>query len=134
MAEADRNTSRVRPLIREAETMGAISSPWLPSVIACTSAGGTPAARATRPGDPQAPDLVREHVQWGAGPRAGQHLLQAAKALAAIQGEPTPHCEHIRALAPSVLRHRLILGFSAMGDSVSEVDLIDQIIRSTPEA
>ena len=61
-------------------------------------------ARLTRPKDETAPDYVREMGAWGAGPRAGQYLIHAAKALAAIEGEPAPGCGHVRRAAMAVLR------------------------------
>ena len=88
--------------------------------------------RATRPSDPLATPLVREHVQWGAGPRSGQHLLHAARALAAIEAHPTPSCDHVRRLALPTLRHRIVLGFSADPDA-AERHILQQVIDNTPE-
>src|SRR5690606_6955781 len=68
--------------------------------------------RATRPGE-GAPQLVREYVKWGAGPRAGQALVLAAKAGALLHGRLAATREDVQALAAPVLRHRLLLSFAA---------------------
>ena len=70
-------------------------------------------ARMTRPNDPLAPDFVKEYVAWGAGPRASQYLVLGAKARAAMDGRPMADLEDLDAVALPVLRHRLVLNFSA---------------------
>ena len=69
--------------------------------------------RATRPGDEAAPEFVRELVDWGAGPRAGQFLLAGGKAMAAMSGRPSVSLEDIRRVAGPVLRHRVSTNFQA---------------------
>jgi MoxR-like ATPase len=85
-------------------------------------------ARSTRPDDPDAPVFVREMVAWGAGPRASQYLVLGAKARAALQGRPVPDFEDIRAIAPDVLRHRLVPGFEAEAAGRSADDLVAELI------
>jgi len=70
-------------------------------------------ARMTRPGDPSAPGVVREFVQWGAGPRASQYLVLGAKARAAMDGRAMADLEDVDAVALAVLRHRLVVNFNA---------------------
>jgi MoxR-like ATPase len=70
-------------------------------------------ARMTRPGDPLAPEAVREYVAWGAGPRASQYLALGAKARAAMDGRPMADLEDLEAVILPVLRHRLVLNFNA---------------------
>jgi MoxR-like ATPase len=70
-------------------------------------------ARMTRPGDGSAPPVVREFVQWGAGPRASQYLVLGAKARAAMDGRAMADLEDVDAVAPAVLRHRLVVNFNA---------------------
>ena len=70
-------------------------------------------ARATRPTEPEAPDFIRRMVSWGAGPRASQHTVLAAKARAALDGRPVPNFDDVRAVAPDVFRHRIVPGFEA---------------------
>src|SRR5690606_9377013 len=73
-------------------------------------------ARATRPEDEAAPELVRRYVSWGAGPRASQYLVLGAKARAAMAGRAMPTYEDVRAVAPLVLRHRVVTNFQAEAD------------------
>jgi MoxR-like ATPase len=78
------------------------------------------------------PEIVRAYVQWGAGPRATQHLLLAASALAAMQGQPTATLTHLRQVAPAVLCHRLVLNFAASADHVTAGRIVEAILGSGP--
>jgi len=69
--------------------------------------------RMTRPGEAEAPSLVREYVEWGAGPRASQYLVIGAKARAAMDGRPQADLDDIKAVAHDVLRHRVMTSFAA---------------------
>jgi MoxR-like ATPase len=69
--------------------------------------------RMTRPGEEEAPSLVREYVEWGAGPRASQYLVIGAKARAAMDGRPQADLDDIKAVAHDVLRHRVMPSFAA---------------------
>ena len=82
-------------------------------------------ARSTRPDDPEATPAVRKYVSWGAGPRASQALVLAAKARAAMDGRATPDLDDVRAVALPVLRHRLVLGYQAEADGVGAEQLVD---------
>jgi len=84
-------------------------------------------ARATRPGDPSTPRFVREMVAWGAGPRASQYLVLGAKARAALDGRAAPDIEDLRALAPDVLRHRVVPGFEAEAAGRGADDLVAEL-------
>jgi MoxR-like ATPase len=84
-------------------------------------------ARATRPTDSAAPRVVREMVAWGAGPRASQYLVLGAKARAALDGRAAPDLEDLRALAPDVLRHRVVPGFEAEAAGRGADDLIAEL-------
>ena len=86
------------------------------------------AVRSTRPDDPSAPPLVREVVDWGAGPRAGQALLTGAKALAAIAGRPAAGWADVRRIIKPVLRHRIGLNYRARGRGVSADDVIEAAV------
>ena len=86
--------------------------------------------RATRPGDPTAPPVVRDWIKWGAGPRAGQALLLGAKALALIDGRPVPSLDDVRAIAHPVLRHRILLNFQAEADGVTPDQVIGKLLES----
>ena len=89
--------------------------------------------RATRPNDSNPLELTRQYVAWGAGPRAGQHLVMGAKALAAIEGKPTPSCRHVHQMAMPVLRHRLVMNYNATGEGVGPSDLVTKILTEIPE-
>ena len=86
--------------------------------------------RATRPKQPEAPDYVREMVGWGAGPRAGLALINAAKARAVIMGRH--HCTtgDVTAVALPVLRHRCITTFAAEAAGVSSDDIVKMLLQS----
>jgi MoxR-like ATPase len=83
--------------------------------------------RATRPG-PDAPERVNQALRFGAGPRAGQSLVLAAKARALLHGRLAVTREDIRALAKPVLRHRLLLGFAAEAEGRSTDWVVDGVL------
>jgi MoxR-like ATPase len=87
--------------------------------------------RATRPaGDDEdrVPDFVKQWVRWGAGPRAGQSLLLAGKARAVLHGRPVVSLEDVRAVAPPVLRHRILVNFQAEADGVDAERLVSLLL------
>jgi len=88
--------------------------------------------RASRPRDPGAPDEVRKYVRWGAGPRAGQSLVLAAKARALLHGRFAATREDVRALAAPVMRHRLLLSFAAEAEQVTADDVVAALLRAVP--
>jgi MoxR-like ATPase len=88
-------------------------------------------ARATRPTDDDAPQVTRRYVSWGAGPRASQFLVLGAKARAAARGSPLPTFDDVRAVAPAVLAHRLVLGFEAEADGRATRDVIAELLEET---
>jgi MoxR-like ATPase len=88
--------------------------------------------RSTRPTGPDAGDFVKQWVSWGAGPRAGQYLILAAKALALIRGRLHVTVDDIAAAAPPVLRHRLIPTFNANAEGVTVQQIIDKILALVP--
>jgi MoxR-like ATPase len=88
-------------------------------------------ARASRP-SPQSEAFVRDWVSWGAGPRAAQFLVLGAKARAALSGRPTPAADDVRAVAPAVLRHRIIPNFNAEADGISSLDIVAKLLEATP--
>jgi MoxR-like ATPase len=88
--------------------------------------------RATRPKDETAPDFVRELVDWGAGPRAGQFLIHGGKALAAMDGRFTVAIEDVQKVAEPVLRHRVSTNFQAQAEGMTPEDLIARLIEKIP--
>ena len=83
--------------------------------------------RASRP-DTTTISAIKEFVHWGAGPRASQFLVVAAKVRAALHGHSSPSIEDVQAVAPSVLRHRMVRNFKAEAQNVSPEDLVAQLI------
>lgn len=88
--------------------------------------------RQTRVREVGVPDFVKEQLSWGAGPRAVQFLILGAKARALLQGRTHVTCGDVQALAKPVLRHRLVLSFTAESDGVTPDDLIERIVAITP--
>jgi len=86
-------------------------------------------ARATRPDDPDAPELIRRYVSWGAGPRASQYLVLGAKARSAMAGRGVPTYDDVRAVAVSVLRHRVMPNFQAEADGRSAADIVEELLQ-----
>ena len=84
--------------------------------------------RATRPDDAESPALLRQFASWGAGPRASQYLVLGAKARAAMDGRGVPNLEDVRAVAPAVLRHRVVTNFQAEAEGRTAADLVDELI------
>ena len=82
---------------------------------------------------PKSPAYIREMVKWGAGSRASQALVLAGKARALLQGRYNVACEDIQALAPSVLRHRVLPNFHADAEGVRSDDLIQRLLKDIPE-
>ena len=89
--------------------------------------------RATRPVDESAPEFVRELVDWGAGPRAGQFLIHGGKALAAMDGRFTVAIEDVQKVAIPVLRHRVSTNFQAQAEGMTTEDIIQRLMEAVPE-
>jgi len=90
-------------------------------------------ARQTRPNSQEAPKMVQDYINWGAGPRASQYLVLGAKTRAILDGRPTPDIEDIKAVAKPVLRHRLVPNFNAEAESVSATDIIEKLIKGVDQ-
>ena len=81
----------------------------------------------TRPNTASATDLVNEFVDWGAGPRASQNLILAAKTHAAINGKFSPDIENVQAIASGILRHRIIKNYKAEAEGITEEQIIKNL-------
>ena len=81
----------------------------------------------TRPDNPQAPQFIKEWLRWGAGPRASQYLILAAKAKAVCQGRFTPNIDDVKSVLIPVLRHRIITNFNAEAEGINSVEVIKKI-------
>lgn len=89
--------------------------------------------RSTRPADAQAPQYVKDLVDWGAGPRAGQFLIAGGKAIAAMEGRFSVGIEDIRKIAIPVLRHRVNTNFQAQAEGMTTEDVINRLLKDIPE-
>ena len=89
--------------------------------------------RSTRPKDENAPEFVRELVDWGAGPRAGMFLISGGKAMAAMDGRFSVSLDDIRKVALPVLRHRVSANFQAQAEGMMTEDIIAKLLAEIPE-
>ena len=85
--------------------------------------------RATRPGEADSPQFVRDLVDWGAGPRASQYAILGAKTLAVLDGRYTPGEEDVRACLMPVLRHRVITSFNAEAEGISVEEVLKRLLE-----
>jgi len=89
--------------------------------------------RATRPDDPLAPPFVKELIDWGAGPRAGQNLILGGKAMAAMDGRFSVSLDDIRKVAAPVLRHRISTNFQAQAEGQTTDTIIARLVAEIRE-
>jgi MoxR-like ATPase len=89
--------------------------------------------RATRPRDETSPDFVKKLVDWGAGPRAGQFLIQGGKAFAAMEGRFSVAVDDVKKAAIPVLRHRISTNFQAQAEGKASEDIIRQLLEIVSE-
>lgn len=82
----------------------------------------------TRPGREGTSDFINTYVDWGAGPRASQNLVLAAKAYAALQGKFSPDIEDVQAVAQGILRHRILKNYKAEAEGISEDNIIAALL------
>jgi MoxR-like ATPase len=87
---------------------------------------------ASREGEPTAADFAREYIAWGAGLRASQNIVLAAKSKAALSGRTSVKLEDVTSVIVPVLRHRIGLNFRAEVDKVTVENLIDRLVKHTP--
>ncbi len=89
--------------------------------------------RATRPKSDESPKFVKELIDWGAGPRAGQYLISGAKAMAALDGRPSVSLADVRRVAIPVLRHRISPNFQAQAEGYTSEAIIERLLNEVPE-
>jgi len=87
--------------------------------------------RATRPNEDGSRDYIRNWISWGAGPRASQYLIIAAKTRAILDGRSAPDVEDVRFAALPVLRHRLVTSFNAEADGIDAVQIVGRLLEDT---
>ncbi|MCL5097795.1 MAG: AAA family ATPase [Candidatus Omnitrophica bacterium] len=90
-------------------------------------------ASATRPGNGESPQAVRDFVEWGAGPRASQYLILGAKALALLRGKISPETSDVRDVAMHVLQHRVITNYRATGAGKRSRDVVQSVLMDVRE-
>ena len=76
------------------------------------------------------PAYTKDYVEWGAGARASQYLTLGAKSLALLRGKPAPSCDEVKAVAQSVLQHRIIPNYNATGEGIKSADIVDWLIEN----
>jgi len=81
----------------------------------------------TRPNSENAPEIVSNYIDWGAGPRASQNLILGAKANAAVHGKYSPDIEDVQAVAYSILKHRIVKNYKAEAEGISEKQIIESL-------
>ena len=84
----------------------------------------------TRPKHPGAPEFIRNWLSWGAGPRASQYLILAAKTRAVLDGRFTPDIDDVRKVVGPVLRHRIVPNFNAEADGVSAIQIVERLLQA----
>jgi MoxR-like ATPase len=82
----------------------------------------------SRPGGELADDFIKNYVAWGAGPRASQALVRAARALALLRGQAAASIEEVKAVAAPVLRHRILPNYNATGDNITVEQIITHLL------
>lgn len=82
----------------------------------------------TRPTNPVAPEMVKKYIAWGAGPRASQNLVLAAKAHAVVKGKLSPDKEDVQAIAYAVLHHRIVRNYKAEAERVTEKMIVESLL------
>jgi MoxR-like ATPase len=103
---------------------------WRVPVADSVIAAAVALARASRASSAECPEDVKKHITWGAGPRASQFLVLAAKAYALLDNRPTPGMADIRRAAYPVLRHRLVRSFHAEVENVSANEIIKTLLEN----
>ena len=89
--------------------------------------------RATRPDGEEASLFIKNHVEWGAGPRAGQYLVLGAKAMAVLDGRLNVSCNDVRSIARPVLRHRIFTNFNADSEGLTVEDVVTHLLDTVQE-
>ncbi|MCF6347753.1 MAG: MoxR family ATPase [Flavobacteriaceae bacterium] len=82
----------------------------------------------TRPNSSRATQIINDYIDWGAGPRASQNLILAAKGFAAIKGKFSPDIEEVQAVAYAILRHRIVKNYKAEAEGITEEEIIKSLL------
>ena len=85
----------------------------------------------TRPNSDKTADVIKDYIEWGAGPRASMYLILGAKAKALLDGRTTPEISDVQQMLNPVLRHRIIPNFNAEADGISRDDILEKLLETT---
>ena len=121
-----------KPVISKAELLGFQAAIAHADVAPEVVKYAVDLSRASRPNAPTAPQIVKDFVTWGVGPRAPQALIAGAKARAFLRGRARAEFDDVRALAPAVFRHRLIASYTAEADGVTTDDITKGLLDAVP--
>ena len=133
MATTQSSKQEIRPVLQGADII------WIQQLVRSVPTSqhmvdyAVDLVRATRPKEPPSPDFVKNWLAWGAGPRAAQNIILAAKARAILHGKFAVSAEDIRAMAFPVLRHRIFTNFNADAEGVDVEQVIEKILHTVPE-
>ena len=83
--------------------------------------------RKTRPNEDTATEIVKQYIDWGAGPRASQNLILAAKTHAALQGKFSPDIENVKAVSIGILQHRIVKNYKAEAERITKEAIITSL-------
>src|ERR1041384_701679 len=89
---------------------------------------------ATRAKSPQALDFCKKWLSWGAGPRASLNLIMAAKAHTILRGQVYVSCDDVAAVAPGIMRHRIVPNFAAQSEGVTSDEVVRRILETIPQS
>jgi MoxR-like ATPase len=123
------NNEKINPVVTLEEVMLFRNLVWKMPVSDSVVTTAVSLVRATRPVENECPIDVKNLLTWGAGPRASQFLILAAKAYALLDKRPTPDVEDVKKAAFAVLRHRLVRSFHAEVDNITPDDIIKRIFE-----
>ncbi|HSY75931.1 MAG TPA: AAA family ATPase, partial [Bacteroidia bacterium] len=82
-----------------------------------------------RPQQADAPEIVKDYIVWGAGPRASQFLVIGAKCHAALHGKYSPDIEDINAVARPILRHRIVRNYKAEAEGITVDEIVSKLLK-----
>jgi MoxR-like ATPase len=128
-----RNEPDVQPVLTSAEILALQELTRTVPVADHVCAYARDLVRATRPAEAEACPEVRRYLTWGAGPRAGQFLVQGARARAVLDGRCHVSAADVRSVALPVLRHRLVTSFQAESEGIAPDQVIEILLRSVPD-
>jgi MoxR-like ATPase len=121
-------SAQIRSVLSSTQLQGFCDLIWRVPVADSVVAYAVSLARATRPSGADCPPSLKPLLTWGAGPRASQFLILAAKARAILEGRPTPDVNDVKRAAPLVLRHRMVRSFHAEVEGVGANEIVARLL------